>query len=110
MPVHDDGMMLYRRPGNAVPLTEVPQLASWERAGHPSRVRLARFLDEVQAVAAPLVDGGSTTLALDLVVGADQYRRRWDGDNGESPKPPTPDGLADLPPILPGGAGGQPQQ
>ena len=32
----------------------------------------------------------------------DQYGRRWDGDDGSSPMPKTPDGLADLPPILPG--------
>jgi hypothetical protein len=31
----------------------------------------------------------------------DQYQRQWDGDDGESPPPPSP-GLADLPPILPG--------
>jgi hypothetical protein len=30
----------------------------------------------------------------------DQYRRRWDGDDGESPVPPDP-GLADLPPLRP---------
>jgi hypothetical protein len=32
----------------------------------------------------------------------DQYGRRWDGDDGESPEPKQPaDPLADLPPILP---------
>jgi hypothetical protein len=30
----------------------------------------------------------------------DQYRRRWDGDDGESPPPGKP-GLADLPPLRP---------
>jgi hypothetical protein len=30
----------------------------------------------------------------------DQYRRRWDGDDGESPRPRDPN-LADLPPIRP---------
>ncbi len=30
----------------------------------------------------------------------DQYRRRWDGDDGESPLPRKP-GLADLPPLRP---------
>jgi hypothetical protein len=30
----------------------------------------------------------------------DQYRRRWDSDDGESPLPPDP-GLADLPPLRP---------
>jgi hypothetical protein len=32
----------------------------------------------------------------------DQYGRRWDGDDGSSPMPKTANGLADLPPILPG--------
>ena len=31
----------------------------------------------------------------------DQYRRRWDGDDGESAQPADP-GLADLPPLRPG--------
>ncbi len=31
----------------------------------------------------------------------DQYRRRWDGDDGDSPLPPDP-GLSDLPPLRPG--------
>jgi hypothetical protein len=30
----------------------------------------------------------------------DQYRRRWDGDDGESPQPGDP-GFADLPPFRP---------
>lgn len=30
----------------------------------------------------------------------DQYRRRWDGDDGESPIPSDP-GVSDLPPLLP---------
>ncbi len=32
----------------------------------------------------------------------DQYGRRWNGDDGETPMPPPPGGLTDLPPILPG--------
>jgi hypothetical protein len=31
----------------------------------------------------------------------DQYRRRWDGDDGESPRPKDPK-LSDLPPLRPG--------
>ena len=31
----------------------------------------------------------------------DQYGRDWNGDDGSTPMPPPPDGLADLPPILP---------
>ena len=30
----------------------------------------------------------------------DQYRRRWEDDDGESPAPPDP-GFSDLPPLLP---------
>jgi hypothetical protein len=30
----------------------------------------------------------------------DQYRRRWDGDDGESPQPANP-GVSDLPPLRP---------
>jgi hypothetical protein len=36
----------------------------------------------------------------------DQYGRRWDGDDGESPPPPDP-GTADLPPLL--GYWGEPE-
>ncbi len=32
----------------------------------------------------------------------DQYGRRWHSDDGSSPVPKVPGGLADLPPILPG--------
>jgi hypothetical protein len=32
----------------------------------------------------------------------DQYGRRWNDDDGGSPVPKSADGLADLPPILPG--------
>jgi hypothetical protein len=31
----------------------------------------------------------------------DQYGRDWNGDDGDTPAPPAPDGLTDLPPILP---------
>jgi hypothetical protein len=39
----------------------------------------------------------------------DQYRRRWDSDDGESRPPEDPE-LADLPPLRPrwGGPSGQP--
>jgi hypothetical protein len=46
-----------------------PQLASWEVAGHPSQVRLARFLTEVEALAAPVMAAGQDRLALELIVG-----------------------------------------
>ena len=31
----------------------------------------------------------------------DQYGRDWNGDDGDTRTPPAPDGLTDLPPILP---------
>jgi hypothetical protein len=31
----------------------------------------------------------------------DQYGRDWNGDDGDTPAPPAPHGLTDLPPILP---------
>jgi hypothetical protein len=31
----------------------------------------------------------------------DQYGRRWNGDDGSTPMPPAPDGMSDLPQILP---------
>jgi hypothetical protein len=33
-----------------------PQLASWDRAGHPSQVKLARFLAHVDAIAGPVLE------------------------------------------------------
>jgi hypothetical protein len=49
------GMMVYRQPVNAVPLSVEPRLASWDRAGHPSQVALAGFLAHVDALTAPVM-------------------------------------------------------
>ena len=46
-----------------------PQLASWDRAGHPSQVRLARFLAHVDAIAAPVLATVSGRVAVELIVG-----------------------------------------
>ncbi|HET8684383.1 MAG TPA: hypothetical protein VFM54_21290 [Micromonosporaceae bacterium] len=54
---------------NPEPLTVPPQLASWDRAGHPSQVRLAEFLTHVETVAARQVAGVEGRLAMELVVG-----------------------------------------
>jgi hypothetical protein len=32
----------------------------------------------------------------------DQYGRGWNGDDGSTPMPLAPEGMSDLPPILPG--------
>jgi hypothetical protein len=46
-----------------------PQLASWDRAGHPSQVKLARFLAHVDAIAAPVLATVSGRVAAELIVG-----------------------------------------
>lgn len=46
-----------------------PQLASWDAAGQPSQIRLARFLDHLESVASPLVSAVEGRLAVELVVG-----------------------------------------
>jgi hypothetical protein len=46
-----------------------PQLASWDRAGHPSQVKLARFLVHVDAIAGPVLATVSGRVAAELIVG-----------------------------------------
>jgi hypothetical protein len=46
-----------------------PQLASWDRAGHPSQVKLARFLAHVDAIAGPVLAAASGRVAAELIVG-----------------------------------------
>jgi hypothetical protein len=46
-----------------------PQLASWDRAGHPSQVKLARFLAHVDALAGPVLAAVSGRVAAELIVG-----------------------------------------
>jgi hypothetical protein len=60
---------VYHRPSNLLLLAGAPQLASWERAGHASQQRLARFLAEVESLAAPMLAASNQPLALELVVG-----------------------------------------
>lgn len=52
-----------------IPLGLEPQLASWDAAGRPSQVRLARFLDYLESVASPLASAVEGRLAVELVVG-----------------------------------------
>jgi hypothetical protein len=47
--------MVYRRPVGVMRQSVKPQLASWDRAGHPSQVKLARFLAHVDAIAGPVL-------------------------------------------------------
>jgi hypothetical protein len=46
-----------------------PQLASWDRAGHPSQVKLAHFLAHVDAIAGPVLARVSGRVAVELIVG-----------------------------------------
>ncbi|WP_435586046.1 hypothetical protein [Micromonospora aurantiaca (nom. illeg.)] len=60
---------LYQRPSQPMTLQIKPELASWERAGHPSQVRLSRFLDHVATLAEPVGAGVDGPLAIEMVVG-----------------------------------------
>src|ERR1700746_2459911 len=61
--------LVYRRPGGVMRQSVKPQLASWERAGHPSQVKLARFLAHVDVIAGPVLARGSGRVAAELIVG-----------------------------------------
>jgi hypothetical protein len=62
-------MGLYRPPVGPVRLGVEPQLASWDAAGQPSQVRLARFLAEVELLAAPMMATGQGRVVVELIVG-----------------------------------------
>jgi hypothetical protein len=61
--------MLYRRPAGVMRYSVKPQLASWDRAGHPSQVKLARFLAHVDAIAGPVLATVSGRVTVELIVG-----------------------------------------
>ena len=61
--------VVYRRPVGVMRHSVKPQLASWERAGHPSQVKLGRFLGHVDAVAGPVLAAVSGRVAVELIVG-----------------------------------------
>ena len=61
--------MVYRRPVGVMRQSVKPQLASWDRAGHPSQVKLARFLAHVDAIAGPVLARVSGRVAVELIVG-----------------------------------------
>jgi hypothetical protein len=64
-----DMAMVYRRPAGVMRQSVKPQLASWERAGHPSQVKLGRFLAQVDAIAGPVAATVSSRVAAELIVG-----------------------------------------
>ena len=61
--------MVYRRPAGVMRQSVKPQLASRDRAGHPSQVKLARFLAHVDAIAGPVLATVSGRVAAELIVG-----------------------------------------
>ena len=61
--------VVYRRPVGVMRQSVKPQLTRWERAGHPSQVKLARFLAHVDAVAGPVLAAVSGRVAAELIVG-----------------------------------------
>jgi hypothetical protein len=61
--------VLYRRPAGRMPLSVGPQLASWDRGGSPSQVRLGQFLDHAEAVATPAMAMEDGPFAVELTVG-----------------------------------------
>jgi len=60
---------LYRRPVGVMRQSVKPQLASWDRAGHPSQVKLGRFLGHVDAIAGPVLATVRGRVAAELIVG-----------------------------------------
>jgi hypothetical protein len=64
-----DMAMVYRRPVGVMRQSVKPQLASWDRAGHPSQVKLARFLAHVDAIAGPVLARVNGRIAVELIVG-----------------------------------------
>ena len=71
--------MVYRRPVGVMRQSVKPQLASWDRAGHPSRVKLARFLAHVDVIAGPVLTAMSGRVAAELIVGFSDGASLTDG-------------------------------
>jgi hypothetical protein len=64
-----DMATVYRSPVSAMRHSVKPQLASWDRAAHPSQLKLRRFLAHVDAVAGPALAAASDRVAVELIVG-----------------------------------------
>jgi hypothetical protein len=71
--------MIFRRPEGAVRLKVAPQLASWDKAGAASQLRLAGLLDHVVEVAGPVVAAASGRVAVELTVGLPGHQPLIDG-------------------------------
>ena len=60
---------VYRRPVGVMRQSVKPQPASWDRAGQPSQVKLARFLAHVDVIARPVLATVRGRVAVELIVG-----------------------------------------
>jgi hypothetical protein len=69
--------VVYRRPVGVMRQSVKPQLASWDRAGYPSQVKLARFLAHVDAIAGPVLATASGRVAAELIVGLVMAAMTW---------------------------------
>jgi hypothetical protein len=65
--------VLYRRPAGRIPLSVGPQLASWDRGGSPSQVRLGQFLDHAEALAMPAMATRQGPFSVELTVGLSDH-------------------------------------
>jgi hypothetical protein len=64
-----DMAVVYRRPVGVMRQSVKPQLASWERAGHPGQMKLNRFLGHVDPIAGPVLAAVTGRVAAELIVG-----------------------------------------
>jgi len=64
--------------------------------------RLHRVYPDLHVTIEDLIEEGDKVVSRNTVTGIpDQYGRRWDGDDGETPPPADPE-LTDLPALQPG--------
>ena len=61
--------VVYSRPVGVMRQSVKPQLASRDRAGHPSQVKLGRFLAHVDAIAGPVLAAVGGRVVAELIVG-----------------------------------------
>src|SRR5690348_1191214 len=74
-----DMATVYRRPVSAMRHSVKPQLASWDRAAHPSPVKPRHFLAQADAVARPVLAAVSGRVAVELIVGFSEGISLTDG-------------------------------
>jgi len=74
-----DMVMVYRRPAGVMRQSVKPQRASGERAGHPSQVKLGRFLAHVDVIAGPVLAAARGRVVVELIVGFSEGVSLLDG-------------------------------